>query len=194
MTPVTGSPRSTRDARVARRSVRSVKAQTDARRTRSERIADWVSQAFGSNTFLVANLVWFAVWSLWNTGVLPGLSPFDPFPFGLLTMIVSLEAILLSVFVLIAQNRAERIDELRAEIDLQINMIAEEELTKVLKIVTLIAERQGIDLSNDAELRSMAAPTNIEKLERILEAQINPHKASPPAEPPAPATIEGRSS
>jgi uncharacterized membrane protein len=177
-------PRSTADAGLERRNIRSLKARTDARRTTSERIADAVCAAFGSNPFLVANLIWFVVWSVWNSGAIPGLVPFDPFPFGLLTMIVSLEAIILSIFVLIAQNRSEQIDELRAEIDLQVNLIAEEELTKLLKIVTLIAEHQGIDLSKDAELRSMVAPTNIEKLERILEAQIGPHASAVPATPP----------
>ena len=137
-----------------------------------ERVADWTSELFGSNGFLIVNLTWFVVWCVWNSGAIPGLTPFDPFPFGLLTMVVSLEAILLSIFVLIAQNRAERGNELRAEVDLQVDLITESELTKVLEIVAKIAAKQGIDLSGDAELAEMLSPTNVDKLERVLDAEI----------------------
>lgn len=131
-----------------------------------------MSDRLASNWFLSLNVLWFVVWCLWNANVIPGLHAFDPFPFGLLTMIVSLEAILLSIFVLIAQNRAENIDQLRQEIDLQVDMIAEQELTKLLKLVSMLAEKQGIDLSGDAELQGMLAPTNIEKIERVLQSEI----------------------
>ena len=152
--------------------VRSLKARIDAARTPMERVADWVSDLFGSNGFLIVNVIWFVVWCVWNAGVIPGLPVFDPFPFGLLTMVVSLEAILLSIFVLISQNRSERVDELRAEVDLQVNTIAEQELTKVLQLVAQIAAKQGIDLSADTELAEMLSPTNVEKLERVLDEQI----------------------
>jgi uncharacterized membrane protein len=110
------------------------------------------------------------LWIVWNT--LPGIQPFDPFPYGMLTMAVSLEAIFLSIFVLIAQNRSERIDELRAEVDLQVNTIAETELTKLLQIVALLAQKQGIDLAGDADLQAMTAPTNVDAIERELQAEI----------------------
>ena len=152
---------------------RSLKARIDASRTRLEEVADWVSELFGSMAFLIANVVWFAVWCVWNSGAIPGLPAFDPYPFGLLTMVVSLEAILLSVFVLIAQNRAERGNELRAEVDLRVDLISEEELTKVLEIVAKIAAKQGIDLSGDDQLAEMLAPTNVEKLEHILDGEIS---------------------
>lgn len=152
--------------------VRSLRARIDATRGLAERVADRVSDWCGSNVFLVLNVVWFVVWTVWNVGLVPGLPPFDPYPFQFLTMVVSLEAILLSIFVLIAQQRSERVDELRAEIDLQVNMITESELTKVLCIVAKLAERQGIDLSDDADLRAMLEPTNYQKLERVLDAQL----------------------
>jgi uncharacterized membrane protein len=155
-----------------RSQARSLKARIDASRTRLERLADWVSELFGSNGFLIVNLAWFVIWCAWNSGAIPGLVPFDPFPFGLLTMVVSLEAILLSIFVLIAQNRSERGNELRAEVDLQVDLITEQELTKVLELVAKIATKQGIDLSGDAELAEMLSPTNVDKLERVLDAEI----------------------
>jgi uncharacterized membrane protein len=137
-----------------------------------ERVADWVSELFGSNGFLIVNLAWFVVWCVWNSGAIPSLWVFDPYPFGLLTMIVSLEAILLSCFVLIAQNRGERVNELRAEVDLRVDLIAEEELTKVLELVAKIAAKQGIDVSQDARLAEMLAPTNVQKIEHVLDAEI----------------------
>jgi uncharacterized membrane protein len=167
------APSPVRDTGTGRRMIHSLKARADAKRTGPQRLADWMSDAFGSNWFLVINVIWFAVWSVWNANLIPGLEPFDPFPFGLLTMIVSLEAILLSIFVLIAQNRAARVDQLRQEIDLQINMISEDELTKLLCLVAKIAEKQGIDVAGDHELQQMLTPTNVEKIERVLQGQLS---------------------
>jgi uncharacterized membrane protein len=166
-------PTLTRDSVTGRRMIHSLKARADAKRTTPQRLADWMSDACGSNAFLVANVVWFAAWALWNTNAVPGLAPFDPFPFGLLTMIVSLEAILLSIFVLIAQNRSARVDQLRQEIDLQVNLIAEDELTKLLCLVAKIAEKQGIDVAGDPELQQMLTPTNVEKIERVIQGQLD---------------------
>jgi uncharacterized membrane protein len=156
----------------SRHIIRSLKAQADEKRTLSEKIADWITNTFGTMTFLVINVIWFVVWLVWNTEIIPGVEPFDPFPFGLLTTIVSLEAIILAIFVLISQNRAERVDDLRQEMDLQVDMIAEEELTKLMRMVSLLLEKNGIDISQDEELQGMLAPTNVEKLEKILENQI----------------------
>lgn len=155
--------------------VRSLKARLDEKRRRSERFADTMSAVFGSNLFLWLNVIVFAVWIAINTGAIPVIEPFDPYPFGFLTLAVSLEAIVLSIFVLIAQNRTERIDELRGEIDLQVNLIAEAELTKLLELVAKIAEKQGIDVSGDRDLDGMLSPTNVEKLEHVLEAQLARH-------------------
>jgi uncharacterized membrane protein len=157
--------------------IRSLKSRADAQRTTMQRMADWMTDAAGSHWFLVVNVVWFAVWMVWNANLIPGVTPFDAFPFGLLTMIVSLEAILLSIFVLMAQNRSERIDQLRQEIDLQINLIAEDELTKLLCLVSKIAEKQGIDVAGDRDLQEMLAPTNVEKIERVLQTQLKEHLA-----------------
>lgn len=162
----------TNHSSTTRQLVRSLKTRADAQRTFSEKIADWMTGKLGSMGFLLLNATWFLVWILINTGKLPFIAPFDPFPFGLLTMIVSLEAIILAIFVLIAQNRAEKVDDLREEVDLQVDMIAEREITKILKLVTQLAEKQGIDLSRDEELRGMLEPTNTERIEATLEKQI----------------------
>jgi uncharacterized membrane protein len=152
--------------------VQSFKVRTDAKRTMWEKFADQLTQRSGSMTFFILNFAWFAIWIAINTGLVPGVPIFDPFPFGLLTMIVSLEAIGLAIVVLISQNRAAQIADLREEIDLRMDMIAEEEITKLLSIVVKIAEKQGIDLSQDEELKEMLEPTNTEEIEKLLEAEI----------------------
>lgn len=169
--------------RTSRHIITSLKAKADAKRTLTEKLADWITSTFGSIGFLTLNVVWFALWIVLNVSLIPGVVPFDPFPFGLLTMIVSLEAIVLAIFVLIAQNRAERVDNLRQEVDLQVDMIAEEEVTKLLLMVSVLLEKQGVDISADSELQGMLSPTNIEKLERILEQQhINQSPEAAPAD------------
>lgn len=152
--------------------VQSLKSKTDAQRTLSEKFADQITQRFGSMTFLIINVVWFTIWILINTGVVPIVPIFDPFPFGLLTMIVSLEAIALAIVVLISQNRASQIADLREEIDLRMDIIAEGEITKLLEIVSKIAQKHGIDLSQDHDLKVMLEPTNTNEIEKELENEI----------------------
>jgi uncharacterized membrane protein len=160
-----------------KRVIRSLRAKEDEKRSFSERIADKVSEIFGSMTFLALNVVFFAVWIALNTNIIPGVEPFDPFPFGFLTMAVSLEAIILAILVLISQNRAEKIAELREEIDLQIDILTEEELTKLLHMVALLLEKHGIDNGHDEELKEMMEPTDLDALETALEEQIIPGRA-----------------
>lgn len=155
-----------------RQIIRSLKAIQDEKRSVAEKIADFVTSLFGSIGFLTLNVVWFAVWIVINLEIIPGVKAFDPFPFGLLTMIVSLEAIVLAIFVLISQNRSSKIADLREEIDLQVDMLTERELTKLMRVVCAIAEKQGIDLSDDKELKHMLEPTSMSKIEHALERQV----------------------
>lgn len=145
-------------------------------RTASQKLADMMVRIFGSMGFLIGNVVWFVIWVIWNTGMIPGLEPFDPFPFELLTTIVSLEAILLAIFVLISQNREARVTELREETDLQLDILSEKELTKMMRMLSLLLEKHGIDVSEDGELVEMLAPTDVDKIEEVLEDQIDRSK------------------
>ena len=152
--------------------IKSVKGRADKRRKLSERVADALTLGFGSMAFLILNVVWFIVWIVINVGLIPSIEPFDPFPFGFLTMVVSLEAIALAIIVLMSQNRASKIADLREEVDLEIDRIAEAELTKVLQLVVMLAEKQGIDLSHDDEVREMLQPSDHEKIEKTLEQEV----------------------
>jgi uncharacterized membrane protein len=152
--------------------LRSLTANAAAKRTLLERIADWLTSRFGSMLFLILNLAWFAVWIVVNAGIISGGEPFDPFPFGFLTMIVSLEAIALAIIVLMSQNQAARIAELREEVDLQVDVITELEITKLLELVVILVEKAGVDVSQDEELQYMLQPSDAEKIEEMLAKQI----------------------
>ena len=121
-----------RTDRLLRQSVsRNVNELINEKLTISQRIADTIAEFSGTVAFLMINVVWFGAWLLWNEPWVSGAA-FDPFPFGLLTMIVSLEAIFLSIFVLISQNRQAAKDRIAAEIDHQVNTKAEIEIGLVL--------------------------------------------------------------
>src|SRR3989338_1752575 len=152
--------------------VKSFKAKANAQRTPVEKLADWATNWFGSISFLTVNVVLFTAWVLINTGQIETILQFDPFPFILLTTIVSLEAIILAIFVLISQNRAARIDDLREEIGLQLDIIMEKEITKVMKLLARLLEAGGIDINEDPELKKMLRPTSPTEIQKKLEKEI----------------------
>ena len=149
----------------------AIKAQHAAHRTRLERWVDALNEVASSTPFLVAHAVGFALWILWNTGHL-WLAPVDPFPFGLMTTIVSLEAIFLSIFVLMAQQRESAIAELREELGLQVSLRVEQEVTKTLQLVAGLYTRLGHRVSDDPELIHMLQPLDVKAIERDLLEQI----------------------
>jgi uncharacterized membrane protein len=106
---------------------RNVNEEVEEQISALQRVADWISWFSGSMTFLALNVLWFVVWIAVNVWPL-GVVQFDPFPFGLLTMIVSLESIFLTCFVLISQNRQAEKDRVRADIEYDINIKAELEI------------------------------------------------------------------
>lgn len=156
----------------SRHIIRSLKAKSDEHRTFTQRTADFMTQVFGSMWFLFLNTIWFGVWIIMNTGLIQGIEPFDPYPFGFLTMMVSLEAIILAIVVLISQNRARQIEDLREEVDLQVDIITEQELTKVAHMIALLLEKNGISMKGDKELEGILKPTNFEKIQKILEREV----------------------
>ncbi|MFZ5376782.1 MAG: DUF1003 domain-containing protein [Patescibacteria group bacterium] len=150
---------------------RSYKAQANSKRTFSDKVADFVTAKSGSMLFLFVNLIWFGIWITINLETTTS-NPFDPYPFGFLTMAVSLEAIVLAIIVLISQNREQKINEIREETLLLLNTIQEKETTKILEIVRKLAEKQGIDLKNDPDLERMLQKIDLTNIERKLEKEI----------------------
>jgi uncharacterized membrane protein len=133
-------------------------------KTFTDRLADLITKWSGSMTFVYLHVAFFGLWIAANVGIFK-LSPFDPFPFGLLTTIVSLEAIFLSTFVLVSQNREAAIAERREELDLQIDLLAEHEITRILQLVDAIAQHLKIELEEIPpdlqELKSETSPAEI---------------------------------
>jgi len=126
-----------------------------------DRIADGITSFSGRMIFVYVHIFWFALWILLNTGGL-GVQPFDPFPYGLLTMVVSLEAIFLSTFVLISQNRLSQDAEHRADLDMHIGLLTEHELTRVLQMLDAIQDKLGIENDQDSELADLEMETRPE--------------------------------
>ena len=143
------------------RTITSLRLQAERRRSLQERIADAITGFAGSMTFVYAHILWFGVWILVNTGRY-GLHLFDPFPYGLLTMLVSLEAIFLSTFVLISQNRISEEAERRADLDLHIGLLTEHELTRVLQMLDAVQDKLGIENDEDSELADLEMETKPE--------------------------------
>ena len=156
---------------VANRAFGAIKAQHSAHRSTLERFVDWLNIVASSSGFLVIHVVSFVFWLLWNTGFLR-LKPIDPYPFGLMTTIVSLEAIFLSIFVLMAQQRESAIAELREELGLQVTLRVEQEVTKTLQLVAGLYTRLGHRVGDDPELHAMLQPLDVRAIERDLLEQI----------------------
>ena len=112
-----------------------IKLEEDAFHTlsRGERVSNAIARYVGRMSFAVYHVIWFGIWIPINSGLVPGIQPIDPFPFTLLTTLVSLEAIFFSIFLLINQNVMSRQSDHRARLDLQVNLLAEQEATQMLQ-------------------------------------------------------------
>jgi uncharacterized membrane protein len=143
------------------RTITRLRLQTARERHVQDRLADDITSLSGSMLFVYLHILWFGAWLLVNTGYM-GVKPFDPFPYGLLTMMVSLEAIFLATFVLISQNRFSDAADRRAELDLQIGLLAEHEITRVLQMLDAIQDKLGIENDVDSELADLEMETKPE--------------------------------
>ena len=140
-------------------------------RTPTDRVAEKIASFCGSMTFVWVQLFYFAGWILLNT--IPGIPHIDPFPFTFLTLIVSLEAIFLSIFILISQNLDSRVSERRSHLDLQLNLLSEQENTKMIVMLHAIAAKVGADLTHDPHLKALSEETQPERLIEQIEAREN---------------------
>jgi uncharacterized membrane protein len=138
-----------------------------AKRSTADRVAEFVARFCGSITFVWIHAAVFGAWIGWN--VMPGLPRFDPYPFTFLTLCVSLEAIFLSSFILISQNYEMRISDRRNRLDLQINLLAEQENTKMLQMLSRISKKLGMGDDDDPEIQALEEATRPETLARQIE-------------------------
>ena len=172
-------------SKVVERNIRTIidlRLKAASERSVQDRMADAITSFSGRMIFAYVHIVWFGVWILLNTGRV-GVRPFDPFPYGLLTMIVSLEAIFLSTFVLISQNRLGKETERHADLNLQIGLLTEHELTRVLQMLDAIQDKMGIVEHHESELADLEMETKPEDVlaetERLLQRALS--RKEPPA-------------
>lgn len=144
-----------------------------------DKIADGIASFAGSMWAVYAHLLLFGSWLALNSGLIPGFEPFDPYPFVMLAMFASVEAIFLSTFVLINQNRMGRIADQRADLDLHMTLLTEHELTRLIRMTRHIASHLGLDIRDEVE--------DIEHIQqdvrpdKVLERLENPGEAPPPS-------------
>jgi uncharacterized membrane protein len=157
---------------LTRRNVQTVTKLEEAARadTAVHRLASFVTRACGSMPFVATHAVWFASWILFNTLLPRG---FDPYPFTFLTFVVSLEAIFLSSFILIAENNQTATDERRARLDLQVNLLAEQENTKMLRVLVAIADKLGVDVAEAPSITALQQATRPEELLNQIDRSSN---------------------
>jgi uncharacterized membrane protein len=163
-------------AAVVDRNIRSLLERREAEalaRGRQDKLADAVTGFTGSMRFVAIHLVLFGGWILWNSGWLP-VPRFDP-SFVVLAMVASVEAIFLSTFVLISQNRMNALADERAELNLQISLLSEHEVTRIVTIVAGIARSLGLPEADDPELEELQQDI---RPERVIEA-MQAHRDSP---------------
>ena len=157
--------------RKSRRIIKSFEAEALKKRPLSIRIADFFTSYFGTVSFLLGNILIYGGWIYLNSGKVAGFSPIDPFPYSFLNSFVSLEAIFLTVIILISQNRQNQRDTLRNELGLQVELISEKENTKILKLLKrLLGNKEKY--SQDPELEEMIKEIDASYIERKLEEQL----------------------
>jgi uncharacterized membrane protein len=165
-TPPTGS-------RVAAENLEVIKARDRAierKRSLIQRLSDALIEVVISGPSIAAHAIWFGSWIAINSGLVAGITPFDPFPFSFLNMTMALEAIFLTLFVLESQSRLAKQSEQRSHLDLQINLLAERELTAALQILNDIALHLKVDTSvSNEQLHDLIKETDVHRLAEEVE-------------------------
>ncbi len=151
----------------------AIEEEQERQRTLGNRIGDAIGSFAGTIPFIALHLLGFVVWAIVNREMIPGIPAFDPYPFSLLTMIVSMEGVLISTFVLIKQNRMGVRADRRNRLDLQINLLTEQEVTKVIQMLERISAHLGIeDQVLDPDAREMGKVTAVDTLEHELDQKM----------------------
>lgn len=155
----------------SRHIIKSFEAQELRKRPFIVKLADSLTSGFGTVTFLIGNVVVYFVWVLINTGRIPWIPVFDPYPYSFMNSFVSIEAIILSIIVLMSQNRENQRDTLRNELGLQVELISEKEITKILNLLKEIKANQNNGQS-DPDLEEMTKELDTSYIERKLTEQL----------------------
>ena len=153
-------------------------------RTWSERVSDRITAVAGSLAFVIAHILAIGGWAIWNSAAPAGVR-FDPYPYGLLTFIVSLEGVLIATFVLITQNRMTAQADHRDRLNLEVDLLAEQEMTLMLKMLRRISDRLEIPTpaGEDAQMESYGRKTDVDAIARRLEEELPAVRGEEPDRP-----------
>jgi uncharacterized membrane protein len=147
--------------------------EVEEQRRPLERVSEAVGSFAGTNCFIALQLCFVACWVGVNLGTMPGVPAFDPFPFSLLSGVLSLEGVLLAAFVLIRQNRMSLKADHRNHLDLQINLLSEKEVTKVIQMLQVISRQMGIEAEAvDREVEELSQVTAVEAVSRQVQDNV----------------------
>jgi uncharacterized membrane protein len=176
MTPRSRQPDRRNEAAAAVRNVEDIarlEHESQAAISAGERVGIALTNAAGTIQCALLHLILFVFWFAWNSAG-PDALRFDPYPFGLLTMLVSMEGVILAVLVLITQNRLTQHTSRRDHLNLQVNLLAEQEMTLVLRMLDRISQRLGTDTDNadEEEARKLMQPTNVYELMDELRKRL----------------------
>ena len=142
-------------------------------RTPADRLSHAMARVMGNGAFAGANLALLVTWVLLNSGAVGRVEPFDPFPFSFLTLVVSLQAIFLAIFVLMTQNRMARAADKRAHLNLQVDLLAEQELTTMLRMLHAVCRKLEVSVPvSDERIRQLLDETDVDKLASALESRL----------------------
>ena len=149
--------------------VRQLEEAAKQERSKSDLVAEAIAKFCGSMKFVWVHVAWFGGWITLN--LLPGVAHIDPFPFTFLTLVVSLEAIFLSTFILISQNHDTKMSDRRNHLDLQINLLSEQENTRMIEMLKAIADKLECEIPHDSEVAFLTKETDPEKVAALIEEQ-----------------------
>jgi uncharacterized membrane protein len=152
------------------KAIASMEQEALHQRSALDRVSDAVTNAAATPWFVVAHVVWFGGWIGIN---ISSARPFDAFPFSLLTLVTSLEAIFLTGFVLMSQNRMTKQADKRAHLDLQVNLLAEQELTAMMGMLRALCERAGVAVtSEEVPVEDLLRTTDIHQIAQAVDEEL----------------------
>ena len=143
------------------------------RRTAAEHASDAIVKSIGSTPFLLLHVLLVGIWSTVNLNLITGVEAFDPFPFSILALLLAAESVFLTIFVLISQNRMAREAERRSHLDLQVGMLAEQELTVMLQMLQKLCQHAGVDVrSSTQQVQGFSEATDVQRLASELKDKL----------------------
>ncbi len=149
-------------------------------KTRSEAVIDWIGRFVGTLSFVCLQLTVCVTWIALNSGAFHLIKPFDPYPFNLLSAFSSCEAVILTAFVLMAQNRITSLADRRDHFDLQVNLMAEQEASITIQMLDRISRKLGVDQDNPDAALALSRTSSLEHLAEELHAQLPETRDSEP--------------